>query len=336
MVVSEEQQRTSAARAARQTVQSARTRVEALLRPLQRNAMQLWEAGLAELSTEFEEELERVERWKRARYEQTGGSIVRIYDDIVGLPDWVIEVYDRAEREFGNGVCALLRRISRQVNGIIAACEQIIADANREITRIFDALPESLRAWAEEQKTELAGQLDALHTRVTETRDELTDDLAQRGRSAMQEVRERIHELRVAAGGLVGRIEAAIEQFLEDPARFIINGVLELVGIAAGAFWALIDRIGEVISDIANDPMNFANNLARAIGAGFQRFFDNFGTHMLGGFFDWLFSGLGTVGVTVPTEFSARALVTFFLELMGITWDRVRRLLVSLIGARNV
>jgi len=63
---------------------------------------------------------------------------------------------------------------------------------------------------------------------------------------------------------------------------------------------------------------------------------DNFGTHMLGGFFDWLFSGLGAVGVTVPTEFSARALVTFFLELMGITWDRMRRLLVSLIGARNV
>lgn len=334
--LSEEQQRQQAATRARGIFRNARGRVEALLEPLPRTAMAMWETGLQQLSTDFDSELDRVERWKRERYAQTGGSLIELWDELVGLPDWVTELYDRAEREFGDGVCALLTRISERVNGVIAACEAIIAQANRDIAAIFNNLPANLQAWAQEQQAQFREQLNGLHERVVSTRDELTDDLAERGRGAVQEVRERIHELRQAAGGLVGRIQTAIDQFLDDPARFIINGLLELVGIVASAFWALVDRIGSVINDIANDPMGFANNLARAIGQGFQRFFDHFTTHILGGFFDWLFSGLGAVGVNIPRDLSPRSLITFFLELMGITWQRIRALLVRLIGERNV
>jgi len=278
----------------------------------------------------------RTGRSKHDVYAQTGGSVIEVWDELVGLPDWVIDVFDDAEREFGDGVCDLLRRISIRVNGIIATCEQIIADADREIAGIFSALPESLREWADGQQAHFREQLAGLHERVTTTRDDLTNDLADRGAQAVQEVRKRIQELRVAAGGLVGRIEAAIQQFLEDPARFIINGLLELVGIAAGVFWALVDRIQSVIQDIADDPLGFANNLAAAIGQGFQRFFDNFGTHILSGFFGWLFSGLGAVGVTLPGDCSPASLVTFFLQLMGITWERIRGILARHIGEQNM
>ena len=57
---------------------------------------------------------------------------------------------------------------------------------------------------------------------------------------------------------------------------------------------------------------------------------------MLGGFLDWLFSGLGAVGVTIPTDFSLKSIITFFLQLMGITWPRIRRLLARHIGEENV
>jgi len=334
--LSEEQQRQQASTLARNTFQSASTQVEVLLEPLPRIAMAMWDTGLELLSTDFEDELGRVERWKRERYDQIGGSVLELWDEWTGMPDWVTDLYDRAEREFGDGVCALLTRISERVNGVVAACEVIVAQANRDIAAIFTALPGNLQEWAQAQQAQFQEQLDGLSERVTSARDDLTNDLADRGRGAVQEVRERIHELRLAAGGLLGRIQAAIAQFLEDPARFIINGLLELVGIAANAFWALVNKIGSVISDIADDPLGFANNLARAIGQGFQRFFDNFGTHMLGGFFDWLFSGLGAVGVNIPNDFSPSSIITFFMELMGITWDRIRALLVRLLGERNM
>ncbi|MFP2930084.1 hypothetical protein ACLESO_33780 [Pyxidicoccus sp. 3LG] len=149
-------------------------------------------------------------------------------------------------------------------------------------------------------------------------------------------MREEIHALREAAGGLLGRIAAAIGAFLDDPFRFIINGLLSLVGIPPASFWRLVDRLGEVIEGIADDPVGFANNLLEAVKQGFQRFFDNIADHLLQGLLTWLFSGLGSVGVELPTDLSLRSVVTFFLQLMGLTWANIRVILARHIGEENV
>ena len=49
--------------------------------------------------------------------------------------------------------------------------------------------------------------------------------------AAVDEVRAEIAELRKKAGGLVGRIVDAINRFIDDPVKFIIEGLLELLGI---------------------------------------------------------------------------------------------------------
>jgi len=54
------------------------------------------------------------------------------------------------------------------------------------------------------------------------------------------------------------------------------------------------------------------------------------------GLMDWLFSGLGSVGVEIPRDTSLRSLVTFFLQLMGITWPNIRTILARHVGEQNV
>ena len=81
--------------------------------------------------------------------------------------------------------------------------------------------------------------------------------------------------------------------------------------------------------------MSFVNNLIEGLSQGFSRFFDHFPTHLLEGFWDWLFSGLGSVGVKLPVDLSPMSLVTFCLQLMGITWPRIREILVKHIGEEN-
>ena len=108
-----------------------------------------------------------------------------------------------------------------------------------------------------------------------------------------------------------------MNRFLDDPLKFIIDGLLNLVGIPPASFWALVNRVQQVISDIAEDPLGFAENLLAAIGQGFAQFFDRFGQHIVAGFWDWLFSGLGSVGVQIPTDFSLKSIITFILQLMG-------------------
>ncbi len=333
----EEQIRQRIGNEAQQIVNNTRQQVNSLLEPLSRNAMQRWNTGKEVLATRFSQTLAEVKRWIDERHSGVEGFIVSIGDAIVGLPDWVTQTYDRAEREFGDGVCDLIRDISSEVNGVIASAQALISDSRDRIARLFtDNLPQSLQSWAAEQQAQFEGQLNELHQSTEQTRENLNHQLAEQAAQSVQEARTQIHELRVAAGGIVGRIEDAVNRFLEDPVKFIIDGLLSLAGISPPAFWALINRIQSVIEDIADDPMNFANNLAAALGQGFSQFFDNFGTHILSGFFDWLFSGLGSVGVQLPTDFSLKSIITFCLQLMGITWPNIRRMLVKHIGEQNI
>ena len=336
MVGSEEQMRTRVSAQAQSIFDNAQTRVNTLLEPLTATAMRRWETGVEVLSTQFEQDLARVKRWIDERYSGVGGAVLEVVEDVIGMPGWVTEAYNRAEQNFGDGVCELIREISAQVNGVIETCETIIDDANRQINDLFTNLPESLQEWAAGEQARFTERLDELHNQVTSTRDDFNQNLAQRASQSVQEVRERIHALRQEARGLIGRIEDAVNQFLEDPAKFIIDGLLELVGIPPPSFWALINRIQSVIASIADDPMNFANNLMSALGQGFQSFFDNFAEHMLDGLLDWLFSGLGSVGVEIPGDFSLESVITFFLQLMGISWENIREILARHIGEENV
>ncbi len=149
-------------------------------------------------------------------------------------------------------------------------------------------------------------------------------------------MQRQVEELRQKAGGLIGRIVAAIEAFIDDPIRAIINGLLSLVGIPPASFWALIDKIAQVIDQIADDPETFANNLVEALRMGFQGFFDRFGEHLAAAFWQWLFSRCQNVGVTLPRDASLGSIIMFILSIMGITWPRIRQILVRQVGERNV
>ncbi|MCA9422634.1 MAG: DUF4157 domain-containing protein, partial [Nitrospira sp.] len=336
MVQSEQQTRTQISAQAQGIFDQAQSQVDTQLEPLARTAMKKWEAGKKVLSYQFKQDLLWVKRRVEERHSGVGGAIVGAWDVVTGLPDWVTREYDAAEKTFGDGVCELIREISTDVNAVIATCEAIIANARTKIAELFANLPIELQEWAAGEQARFTEKLDQLHNRATETRDNFNRDLTNRAAQAVQDVRQEVHQLREAAKGLLGRIADSIGRFLEDPAKFIIEGLLELLGIPPASFWAVVNRIGSVINDIADDPLGFANNLAAALGQGFQQFFDNFADHILSGFFDWLFSGLGAVGVNIPSDFSLKSIITFFLELMGITWPNIRQLLAKHIGEENV
>lgn len=335
MVATEEQTRESVSQRAQQIFDTAQTQVDALLEPLSRTAIARWEAGLARLSQEFHDALDRVKRWIDERHSGVGGAIVAVGDYIAGLPDWVTDEYDRAERQFGDGVGELLIDISRDVNGVIAAAQALIQRARTDIDEAFTAMEAEFPEWAAQERARFNGMLDGLSQRVTAAQTSFVRDVSARAITAVNEVHAEAQALRDAAGGLVGRVVAAIQEFIDDPVKAIINGLLRLVGIPPGAFWALIARIEQVISDIAEDPENFINNLVAGVKQGFQQFFDNFGTHVLRGFWDWLFSGLETP-IPMPRDFSPGSLFSFALQLMGITWPRVREILVRHVGPTAV
>jgi hypothetical protein len=336
MVGTEEQKRAELGRQAEAIFTDAQTKVSALLEPLTGTAMQMWDAGKERLATEFRQHLARVQGWVDERHSGIGGAIVGAWDAITGLPSWVTLEYDKAERTFGDGVCNLITEISTHVNGVIQTCETLIDSANQQIETLFNNAPAELRDWAAGEQERFHSRLDGVRNTIQTAQQNFNRDLAGRAAQAVQEVRQEVHALRETARGLIGRVARAIGIFLADPIRFIINGLLSLAGIDPSRFWALINRIQRVISHIVEDPMRIANNLLSAIGQGFQLFFDNIWGHLQRGLFDWLFSSLGSVGVQIPRDLSLRSTITFFLQLMGLSWQTIRRFVARHVGERNI
>ncbi|WP_372700037.1 hypothetical protein [Arthrobacter sp. JSM 101049] len=335
MVTHEEATRETVAARAQVIYTAAAGDVAEILRDLNSTAMGLWEAGLEKLSGEFHDAVDHTQREVDERHSGIGGALLSVGDYLTGLPDWVTAAYNRAETDFTDGVCTLLRTISTTVNGVVAAAQARINRARTAIDDAFATMEGKFPDWAAEQRAHFSGMLDGLAEQATDAQTSFVTDVSARAIQAVNEVHAEVQALREAAGGLIGRVATAIAEFVEDPARAIINGLLRLVGIPPAAFWALVAKIEQVISDIADDPENFINNLVAGLKQGFTQFFNAFGRHVLEGFWTWLFSGLQTP-IPMPRDLSAGALFGFALELMGITWPRVREILVRHVGPTAV
>jgi hypothetical protein len=333
---SEQEQRAAASKYAQGVFNQARTDVMDAVTPLPGTAMKRWDAGVAILSTAFKNHLADVKHSVDKRHSGFGGGLVGLLDDWTGLPDWITDEYTKAETAFGDGVCTLLKEISRDVNAVIAAAQARIATARKEIDKTFKELPASLQTWAEGERQKFGAQLDGLGQQVEQARTGFIKDVSGKAIAAVGAVQAEIEKLRQEAKGKLEKIYDAINAFLDDPIKAIIEGLLLILGIPPPAFWALVDRIKQVISDIADDPEGFLNNLVDAVKLGFEQFFENFGKHVIDGFWQWLFQGLTKLGVRIPADFSLGSLVKLALEVMGISWPRIRGVLVKHIGERNV
>jgi hypothetical protein len=336
MVGSEESMRTKASKDAKDIFDTTQSQVNALLKDLAPKAMKDWNDAKNVLVLKFKADLVPIQQRVDKRHSGVGGWFVGKWDALTGLPSWAKAGYTTAEKNFGDGVIAKLTQISTWVNSIILTCDELIKSAQARIKKVFDDLPESLRTWADQEQGKFDKQLNQLQNTVTSTRDNFNKELTTSAAETVDAVRAEIAELRKKAGGILGRIADAIGRFLDDPIKFIIEALLDLLSIPPATFWAVVRKIKKAIKDIADDPEKFANNLFEGLGKGFSQFFDNFGTHMINGFVEWLTGGLASVGVHLPKDFSLKSVMTFFLELMGITWPRIRKILAKHVGEKNV
>ncbi|HET7540939.1 MAG TPA: hypothetical protein VFK05_13745, partial [Polyangiaceae bacterium] len=311
----------------------AEDQVRAKLEPLVATALKTWEDGIKPLSDNFDHALGRVDFYIK---QHKDSFLNRVGDAIFGLPQWIVDEYEAAEHEFAEGAGALALNVSSWVNGIIRDCQRIISTARKNIEKEIEGLDPALRDYALQKQKDIGAKFDALSQDVETTKKDFTKQLTQKLVTAVKEKDEKIQKLREESKGLVQKFEDAVKDFIDDPLRAIVNGLLKIVGIPPDSFWALVDKLGSVVQDIADRPMVFANNLVAAIKLGFQQFKDNIVTHLIKGLLTWLTSKLKDAGVEAPKDLSLKSMITLFLQILGVTWPKIRAKLVKYIGEKNM
>jgi hypothetical protein len=311
----------------------AQMRVHAKLQPLVPTALKMWDDGIAPLSDNFDHALGRVDEYIKGHKEHWYN---RLGDALLGLPQWIVDEYELAESKFVEGAGALALTISSWVNGVIRDCQKVIADGRKAIQKELAGLDPELQAYALEEQKKIDKQFDGLTQEVVTAKSDFTKQLTQRLVSAIKEKDEQIQKLREMSKGLLQQFEDFVSEFIDDPLRAIINGLLRIVGIPPDQFWALVDKFAKVVDQIIDKPMVFANNLLAAIKLGFQQFKDNILSHLIAGLLNWLTSKLKDAGVEAPKDLSLKSMLTLFLQILGITWPKIRVKIVKYIGEKNM
>jgi hypothetical protein len=120
-------------------------------------------------------------------------------------------------------------------------------------------------------------------------------------------------------GEPIGRLIAFVAEII----RIIIVAILEIMNFPFDLISNIINRAMGAIEDIKKDPIGFLKNILRAIKQGFKQFFDNIVTHLVGGLTGWLMSELKDANLPVLTDFSLRGVISWVLEVLGISMEKI-------------
>ncbi|RYJ38359.1 DUF4157 domain containing protein [Flavobacterium anhuiense] len=120
-------------------------------------------------------------------------------------------------------------------------------------------------------------------------------------------------------GEPIGRLIA----FVAEIVRIVIMAILEIMNFPFDLIGNIITRALEAIDDIKKDPIGFLKNILRALKQGFVQFFDNIVTHLINGVTGWLMSELKDANIPVLTDFSLRGVITWIMEVLNISMERI-------------
>jgi hypothetical protein len=126
-------------------------------------------------------------------------------------------------------------------------------------------------------------------------------------------------------GDLVSFAGAALMKLLE----LIFEAVM---GAGGARVLAILKRARDTFMTIIRNPVGFLRNLLGAVGQGVRQFMTNILRHLQQGVIAWLTGPVARAGIQMPERWDLPGIIWFVLQILGLTWERVRQKLVRLIG----
>jgi hypothetical protein len=264
---------------------------------------------------------QRMAYYKAVRYGDALGGARWLKDLFMGLPDEVNEFFVDGRQKFMNKMEEGIEIIAEYVATELTRAKARIQRGRASVNNYVESLPKNLQHLGKEAAEEIQDKFTALDDDVNSREESLIDSLAQQYMSTLEEVDERIEEMKEANKGLI------------DAALGFINGVIETILKLKEMIVNLFSAIKSVIGVIMEDPIGFMENLFDGIGQGIDAFKANIQTHMLGGLITWLTGSLGPMGITLPEDiFSLKGIFSLVMQVLGLSWDFIRQKAVMMMG----
>lgn len=270
----------------------------------------------------FEDHVEdRMDAYKDRRYSGPLGWGRWLKDKIMGVPSEVNKFFTEGKAEFNRVMKERIDVIATYVVDDLNSAIQRIESGKLEVKEYVDNLPGNLKKFGKEAAEEIQDKFDELTQSVNDKQDDLVDMLAEEYMAALEEVNERIEEMKAANRGLV------------DMVMDFIDGVIETIRKLKEMIQNLMSAIMTAIDVIMEDPIGFMETLFDGLAEGFDNFKANIQKHLLGGLLEWLTGSLGPMGIQLPDDiFSLSGVFDLTLQVLGLGWDYIKLKAVRMMG----
>ena len=302
--------------------ENTKTDVETILSDLDTRVNDLFTAGAERAKQAFEDYVERkMDAYLDERYGGFSGFLNRVGDVFTGLPDEVNQFFVDGRQVFIDRMDSVITNIADVVATELTAAKDRITRGKQEVQDYVTALPQNLQDIGREAAEGIQERFDELEQSVDDKQDELIDSLANQYNESLQEVDARIEEMKAANRGLI------------DMALDAIGGVIQTIINIKNMLTELLSSALSVIATIVKDPIGFLSMLIQGVGQGLNNFVSNIGQHLQSGLVAWLTGSLGPVGIQIPDDlFSLSGIFNLVAQILGISWDFIRRKAVKLLG----
>lgn len=304
-----------------------KTRVEAKLNGLDGEVSAIFDPGVDAAIAQMKAFVDdKIFDYKLRRYLTIPGlGLARwLRDAALGLPDEVNVFYTQGRALFTKAMDALIDRVAALVERRLAEAKAEVAAGQAQIKAYVAGLPASLQAAGKAAESAVNDRFKELEEGIESKKNELAAGLAQKYKEAFDKADEALKAMQDENKGLV----AGFIEKLGEVVKALMEFKAKLMG--------LLKKGAETIQLILDDPIAFLGNLIAAVKGGFNAFVGNIWTHLKAGFFKWLLGSLAAVGVALPADLSLMSVFKLVLDVLGITYPRLRAKAVKLVGETAV
>ncbi|MBZ4420170.1 hypothetical protein [Myxococcus sp. RHSTA-1-4] len=260
--------------------------------------------------------------------------------------------------------------VTEAIDALAKAIDDILSEVQKAVGALLDkvkqgalALIEQSRQWINERldqfgawlKQAVTAVLGDLFPELTRKLNAFIDQRIEAAKNAVNALADALKQkVSALVEGLRGALNALIEGYRQGVkalatlakalvsgdwsavAELLLAGLLKVLGIDPGEFYAFIGKIRSSLGLIVDDPGAFVGNLVGAVMKGFGQFADRILEHLKSGLLQWLFGVVAEAGITLPKQFDLAGVFDLVMQVLGLTLSRLRAKAVKLIGEKNV
>jgi phage-related protein len=266
--------------------------------------------------------------------------------------------WDKVGDEISDGIKAIADEIDHALEAIGKAIGEIIDTVKNAACAVIDAardfVCQALTEFGDWLKSAVTALIGSVFPELAAELNRLIDAAVNAAKAAVNAIADGLKKAVTAlCDSIKGALDAIIAAFraaVQAAAAFaqalvtgdwaavgkmILEGILKLLGIDPGAFYALIGKAEDSIEKIIENPGAFVGHLIDAVKLGFKQFGANFWTHLKDGLVQWLFGTFASAGIHMPASFDIAGIFDLVCQVLGLTWPKLKLKIAKVIGEKN-